>query len=75
LHKLSQNIKSRVQFFLKGGSEMIKVALGACMVELGRHNRLKICRPKGVPVRVRLQAPFYSDDLTFLAENKPFRFH
>lgn len=46
---------------------MIKVALGACMVELGRHNRLKICRPKGVPVRVRLQAPFYSDDLTFLA--------
>jgi hypothetical protein len=36
---------------------MIKVGHGACLVEFGRHNRLKICRPKDVPVRVRQQAP------------------
>ena len=24
---------------------------------IGRHNRLKICRPKGLPVRVRQQVP------------------
>ena len=59
--KLSQKLIPRVQFLLKAEREMITVGHGACMVEFGRHNRLKICRPKDVPVRVRLQAPLFID--------------
>lgn len=38
---------------------MIKVTPWGLLGGIGRHNRLKICRPKDVPVRVRQRAPYF----------------
>lgn len=63
VHKLSQKVSLGVQFLLKGEKGMTKVAhkrlVFGLLGGIGRHNRLKICRPQDVPVRVRQQAPHH----------------